>query len=346
MNSLKIATPTVSLLLPLLLLALTACDSSSDPANVDGGTPSSDSGVNTNDANDSDANGGEFDAGNQLPDATPADPSEFQFVVIPSGVFTMGCLQGRDDVGNNAAVCGVPADTVREVTLSRGFSMSKSEVTQEQFEAIAGFNPSDYSEVACESCPVQSMGWNVAAWFTNMLSADQSLSECYTCTGDPTAIPSTLSCQRPSDPYACTGFRLPTDAEWEWASRGGESFPYAGAAQPETVSWYERNSESSDFTQPWIPRKVCTKTENAYGLCDMTGNVSEWISDTYSSRQTETVTDPVFASGGTTYRGGYYSLGTTGVQGNRLQIATSYGIAGSQNSAGNFIGFRVVRTMP
>jgi formylglycine-generating enzyme required for sulfatase activity len=133
---------------------------------------------------------------------------------------------------------------IHSVTLS-SFNMSKYEVTQKQWRDIMGSNPSNFKN--CDNCPVEQVSWNDIQDFIKKLNAK---------TGK--------------------NYRLPTEAEWEYAARGGQSYKYAGSDNIDNVAWYGSNSSSK--THP-----VGQKSANGYGLYDMTGNVWEWCSDWYDS---------------------------------------------------------------
>ncbi len=135
-------------------------------------------------------------------------------------------------------------NNIHKVTLS-GFFMSKYEVTQQQWREIMGTNPSYFKN--CDNCPVEQVSWNDVQEFIEKLNAK---------TGE--------------------NYRLPTEAEWEYAARGGETYKYAGSDNIGSVVWYKDNSGGK--TNP-----VGQKSPNGYGLYDMSGNVWEWCSDWYGS---------------------------------------------------------------
>ncbi len=124
--------------------------------------------------------------------------------------------------------------------------MQKTEVTQELWEAVMGSNPSSFK--GCPNCPVEQVSWDDIQQFISKLNAK---------TGKK--------------------YRLPSEAEWEYAARGGKKskgYKYAGSNEIEAVAWYDENSE--DKTHP-----VGQKSPNELGIYDMTGNVWEWCSDRY-----------------------------------------------------------------
>jgi Sulfatase-modifying factor enzyme 1/TIR domain len=123
----------------------------------------------------------------------------------------------------------------------RGFLLMESEVTEAMWQAVMGDNPSTHA--GCPKCPVESVSWDEAVAFAKKMSENTG----YT-------------------------YRLPTSAEWEYAARGNEDFKYSGSHSVKAVAWYDGNSGGA--THP-----VCEKLRNAFGLCDMSGNVWEWTAD-------------------------------------------------------------------
>ena len=204
-------------------------------------------------------------------DAGPAPdggPPGYRF--IPAGSFVMGAA---GEYG--AQTFDAP---VHAVTLTRSFWMKATEVTQLEWSRTTGANPSRFA--GCSSCPVERVTWDQAVEYTTALSVQEGLQSCYI--GQPGDYHlSTLD---------CAGYRLPTEAEWEYAARAGthtafysgEILPAPGAPCNEdvpnlaAVGWYTRNSTS---THP-----VAQKPANQWGLFDMHGNVSEWVNDRWDSR--------------------------------------------------------------
>lgn len=169
-----------------------------------------------------------------------------QMVHIPGGDFTMGC-KARD---NN---CQTDEKPTTLVSLNN-FMINRYEVTQRQFITILGSNPSYH--LNCPECPVEEVSWDDAQRFISKLNELTGKS-----------------------------YRLPTEAEWEFAAAGGKDFVYAGGDVIKELAWYAENS--SNETHP-----VGQNAPNSFGLYDMSGNVWEWCSDWYSPYQGTHVNNP------------------------------------------------------
>ena len=190
----------------------------------------------------------------------------FEMVYVEGGTFDMGATTEQ---GSDAESDEKP---VHSVTLD-GYYIGKCEVTQELWEAVMGSNPSHFKGA---QNPVENVSWNDCQEFVSRLNS-------------------------------LTGrtFRLPTEAEWEYAARGGNKsrhYKYSGSDNIDDVAWYDGNS--GDKTHA-----VGAKTANELGICDMTGNVWEWCSDWYGDYSAGAQTNPQGPSAGSNrvLRGGSWS---------------------------------------
>ncbi len=162
-----------------------------------------------------------------------------EMILVGGGTFTMGCTseQGSD--------CEADEKPSHSVTLSN-FHIGKYEVTQKQWKAVMGNNPSKFT--GCDDCPVENVSWDDVQEFITKLNQQ---------TGK--------------------DYRLPTEAEWEYAARGGnisKGYKFSGSNNIDYVAWYDGNSGSKTHT-------VGQKLPNELGIYDMSGNVWEWCSDWY-----------------------------------------------------------------
>lgn len=172
-----------------------------------------------------------------------------EMVVIPPGSFERGAINGDEDE--------IP---VQLVTFEKSFAIGKTEVTQGQWKAIMGNNPSGFKKCG-ENCPVEKVSWEDAQLFITKLNAK---------TGKQ--------------------FRLPSEAEWEYACRGGEKYEYCGSNDLDSIAWYGAYATPLG-TSKVTTHPVATKKPNAFGLYDMSGNVFEWVEDSYHSSYNKSPTD-------------------------------------------------------
>jgi formylglycine-generating enzyme required for sulfatase activity len=247
---------------------------------------------------------------------------------VPAGSLMMGCVLGRDDVAGGCEDDEAPA---HEVTLTTPLWMMGSEVTQAMWATWGHTDPSAW--VGADR-PVDRATWWEATWVANELSAADGLPPCYLhteCTG---AVGEGMTCRSVAPINGCTGWRLPTEAEWEFAARADTAWPYAGGDDVLALGWVSDNAAGE--SQP-----VCSKAPNAWGLCDATGNVSEWVHDRYGPYDAAAVTDPSGPTSGVfrVFRGGGW-INT--VRDARL-ARRLYNLPGIRSDR---VGFRLVRTAP
>ncbi len=223
------------------------------------------------------------------------------------------------------------------VELTHTWTIMETEVTHLQWEAhmdysIRGLhNPVTVSD--CDTCPVHSVTWHEAQAFANALSVAAGLEECFECEGEGPDV----FCEPSIDPYECEGFRLPTEAEWEYAAKGDESFTYPGSDNIEDIAYWEDNS--GDRAYP-----VGSKLPNGFGLYDMGGNIRERVYDAYYPYSGEDEINPVvfpdfdldvelFAE-----RGGSYACRRPEIRWNRRNLVWDY-------ERDIHTGFRVARIL-
>ena len=217
---------------------------------------------------------------------TPRCVGDGSCVFIKAGSFTMGSPANEP---------GRSSDEVQhKVTITRSFYMMKNEITQGEFQALMGYNPSHFSSCG-STCPVEEVNWHEVAAYANALSKKEGLSECFKCSGSGTSV--SCSAVSHSGYVACKGWRLPTEAEWEYAARAGTTGARYGNL--DDIAWSVKLFGNK--THP-----VGGKQANAWGLYDMLGNVWEWTYDWYGDYSSSAVVDPVGTSSGSwrVYRGG------------------------------------------
>lgn len=234
----------------------------------------------------------------------PYNAESVTMVAIPGGSFQMGSPSGGFD----------DERPVHSVTLT-GFRMGKYEVTQGQYLSVTGANPSFFSTGADASTrPVDMVTWYDAVEFCNKLSMADGFSPVYTITQRSPSSGYPITSATVTHDMTKNGYRLPTEAEWEYAARGGNGSPgyytYAGSDDINAVAWWGYNAVNGGNAEE-TTHSVGKKAGNGLGLYDMTGNAGEWCQDWWDSGYyaMSPSLDPAGASSGTfrLLRGGFWS---------------------------------------
>jgi len=309
------------------------------------GDADTDSDADTDTDTDADA---DTDTGPYSPDECEVVEASLGMAFIPNGSFVMG--SSVSEPGHE------PEENQIAVTLTHDFMIGTTEVTLGQFRACMGYEPkSDRPNKCSDFCPVETVTWYEAAYFTNMLSQAAGLPDCYKCTWEKRKGVKALGCESPPDPYFCEGYRLPTSAEWEYAARAGVQAAYVSGGNLADIgdinncgdkivltngtvlgdySWYCGNN----YTNPTEVRQLAP---NSWGLYDVQGNVWEWTND-WSWPYEKDVIDPAGPTTGSVRirRGGSFWSNA-----DRMRLALHVEL--SPWIANYNIGFRVVRgTVP
>ena len=289
-------------------------------------------------------------------DGLPLAQCPVDWVTIKAGNFSMGSPAGekcREKYGAQNK------ETRHQVTLSHGFEISAYEVTQGQFKLIMGYNPAGFHSCGA-FCPVETVTWHEAVAYCNALSSLRGYTQCYSDSGSGKSCPTGTGCAAEEacvrgkcrkynaaasytgkGIYNCKGYRLPTEAEWEYAYRADSTTAYYNGDIKDCtkddvihqIAWYAANANSRTYPS-------CIKAPNKWNLYDMAGNVSEWIHDWYSpDLGTSAATDPVgnLAYAANALRGGDYKSYA------HLQRA-SFRRSWSPWMKGNHVGFRCARS--
>ena len=215
-------------------------------------------------------------------------------------------------------------------------SLAKYEVTQAQYWKVVGSNPSLFTQPADASTrPVERATWFDAVEFCNTLSVLDGLEPVYDLQNRKPATGHPIKGAEVTTVLTKNGYRLPSEAEWEWAARGGVAGNhtlFAGSNDPGLVAWTEGADEG--------PKPVATRAPNELGLFDLSGNVWEWCGDWYEKYGVGPAVDPQGPPEGSLKvgRGGSWHAAPW----NARVTTRSFDSPGSW---GNNIGFRVVRSL-
>jgi formylglycine-generating enzyme required for sulfatase activity len=244
-----------------------------------------------------------------LPWRVRDNASQIEMLLVPPGTFNMGCSM------SNAFGCNSDENPVHAVTLTCPFYIGRYEVTQAQWTARMGSNPSSFQSASAQvpaaevpNRPVENVSWNMIQGF-----------------------------------LAASGLRLPTEAEWEYACRAGTTTAFHGwpaqiaGTNNDTlvgnIAWFSGNANPQ-------PRPVGVKAPNGFGLHDMSGNVWEWVNDWYSGSYyaSSPSTNPPGPSSGwnRVLRGGSWLTDAN-------YLRSSFRIFSTPGDANDFVGFRVAR---
>ena len=240
-----------------------------------------------------------------------------KLVLVPKGSFTMGSPTTEPGRDSN--------EVQHPVTLTTDIWMAESEVTQRQYRNLTGSSPSYFKG---DDLPVEQVSWYDAVAYCNALSVRENLTPCYQINGMTVGW---------GDGLKCTGYRLPTEAEWEYAAHppSGSRTVYAGSDTVDGVAWHSGNSGNTT-------RAVKTKTANGRGLYDLSGNVWEWVWDWYQSNyEALPASDPIGPTTGASrgFRGGAWLYSAT-----LSRVARRNG--SSPTDRADNLGFRIVRSNP
>ena len=264
------------------------------------------------------------------------------YTSITEGLTKMAALAGKLTAsgGSTNAFVRVEGGTFQrenQTVRVSGFSMGRYPVTQKEWTALMGSNPSNFKG---DNRPVECVSWYDAVEYCNRLSEKEGLTPAYTINknrrdwnsrSDRDNVQWTVTLNRNA-----SGYRLPTEAEWEYAARGGNGSPgnyeYSGSNNVDEVAWYNENSGGST-------QEVGTKKPNSLGLYDISGNVWEWCWDWYGDYVSGSQTDPLGAASGV----GRVLRGGSWIHYGQFARSACRDVIDNPSNRSYMIGFRLVR---
>jgi len=267
------------------------------------------------------------------PTSKPSTSTPANMVYVEGGSFNMGSNDGYDS-----------EKPVHKVSVS-SFYIGKYEVTQKEWREVMGSSPSYFKG---DDKPVEQVSWYDAIEYCNQRSLKEGLTPCYTIDKsrkDPNNTNSSDNLKwSVSVNWQANGYRLPTEAEWEYAARGGNKsrgYEYSGSNDIGSVAWYKVNSYDKGENHPdYGTHKAGTKAANELGIYDMSGNVWEWCWDWYDSGYygKSQSSDPIGAGSGSyrVVRGGSWDS-------NPVYLRVCNRLYYDPFNRGSIIGVRLVR---
>jgi formylglycine-generating enzyme required for sulfatase activity len=252
-----------------------------------------------------------------------------EMIEVKGGTFLMGATPEQLD---EAEADETP---LHEVTLS-SFQIGKYTLTQELWESVMGNNPAKNRGA---KRPVEQVSWYDAIIFCNALSEKEGLAKCYK---KKDGLLNKLFGNLMDCDFSLNGYRLPTEAEWEYAARGGnksQMYKYSGSNDVNEVGWYGAADNIGNRMIEEGTSEVGKKLPNELGIYDMSGNIWEWCWDLYNTYEPANQTDPSgeVVGANRVIRGGSWSGKTDYCRvSNRSNSSLEYG--------NSYLGFRLART--
>jgi formylglycine-generating enzyme required for sulfatase activity len=242
-----------------------------------------------------------------------------EYASVKPGTFAMGSPETEPDRTTD--------EKRTKITVTRGFKMKTTEVTQNEWYNVMGEHHYTYDAKCGWDCPVVEVSWHHVIAYLNALSKREKLEACYDTDVELPVWTKGLDCK---------GYRLPTEAEWELAARGGTTEPRYGDL--DAIAWTSDNAEGT-------LHPVRGKAANAFGLFDMIGNTSEWVWDAWDFATPKSGSnDPVRSGDENVHAGSDRTIRGGNFYENKHRARSAARQAWAANSGGSYLGFRPVRS--